>query len=111
MRVEQGKSGEAVTLGEKAVELDPGNDDLAIAYARLLEQDGQYENALEVLRPMLEREPPIFDAVLTFGQFAPLIGMKDRAITLIEQLQKLDGLTDQQETTFGEALDWLHDQT
>ena len=110
VRVEQGELAQALELGKKAVELDPGNEDVAILYAELLEKDGQYEEALEALRPMLEREPPVFGAVMTFGKFAPLIEMKDEAEILIGNLKQQDNLTDQQQETIREALDWLKDQ-
>ena len=99
-----------MSFGKKAVELDPKDEDFAIIYAGLLEQDGKYEEALETLRPMLEREPPVFGAVLTFGNFASLIGMKDQAQTLIKSLKQANGLTGKQKEDIIKSLHSLKDQ-
>jgi len=60
-----------------------------------------------MLRPMLEINPPVCDAVILFSKFAPHLGMNDQAIQLITRLKAVNEINQQQTLILNKALMWL----
>jgi tetratricopeptide (TPR) repeat protein len=106
-----GRLPEALEASDTARKLEPGHERLELIYADVLQRQGDYEKALEVLSPMLEKDEPDFDAVMSFTAFAPGLDLQDKAIALIEKLKQANQLTEQQEENIAKALAWLESQS
>ncbi len=79
---------------KQARALEADSDEIEQRYADILAKQNKHEEALNILRPMLDRDEPAFAAVMNFAQFASDMGRKDEAEALLEKLKQSDELTD-----------------
>ena len=110
IRFEQSRLYEAVEYAEKAMKCSNGNTDFVMVYANLLEKKGEYEQVLDLLKPMLEINPPIYNAVVLFAKFAPFLDMQIQAEKLILRQKNVPGMVQKQTDVLNTALLWLRQQ-
>jgi predicted Zn-dependent protease len=94
----------AIETINKARTLKPGDDEIEQRYADILTKQGEYEEALSILQPMLSRDEPAFGAVMNFSQFAAEIDKKDELELLLKKLNESDDLTSVQHDSITRAL-------
>ncbi len=110
LRAAQSSFSDALSHADKARKLEPDNPDCTVAYADVLVKNDDQAGAIETLRPLLENEPPVFNAVMSFVGFAPGMGMKNEAMSLVEKLAQAGGLNPQQQQIVEQAKTWLEEQ-
>ena len=64
---QQNRSAEAIALYQQALEMDPGNIQLRYGMARALEQSGQVDQAIEMLRWIVKQDPKDATALNALG--------------------------------------------
>jgi len=107
VKVHQGQLYEAMELARKAMNLSFSSEEFILQYANLVEKYGDYEEVLELLRPMLESNSPVYNAVILFSKFSPYLDMNEQAKELLRRILNSTNLSEHQSRTVNEALSWV----
>lgn len=69
-----------------ATKLAPDNLQIYVTLAEAQGKHGNYDAALETLRPLIEAEPPMFSAVMVFANISVPLNMNEDCKTLLDKL-------------------------
>jgi tetratricopeptide (TPR) repeat protein len=107
--LQQGKYSEALKQCTLALEIDPENEKLMTVQAEALQAIGDYEKALDVLRPMLEAERVPVGAVLVFAKLSTTFDMREEAKALLDKLDRGPDLNEHERAELAKAKAYLQE--
>jgi len=104
-----GETGRAHDCFSRALSLDPASEEVKVKMARLHEREGNYEQALSLLRPLVDGDVGA-DAAAVFALLSPRVHEEGRAIALLETVLGKGGLTRAQQMEIYFSLGRLYDK-
>jgi len=90
LRRKAGDAPGAVRAGREALAADPGRVDAAVELGRLLNDLGQFQQAVAILAPYAKATDPDLDVLVTYGIALARIGQKDPSLAVLERARKAD---------------------
>ena len=109
IQLERGMTDDAYANFRMALHLDPAYEEVTVKMARLHERQGDYDEALSLLQPLMEGHVNA-DAVTAFALLSPHLHLEDKAIGLLKCALDNGGMPSAQEMAMHLTLGRLYDK-
>lgn len=101
-----GNHKKALSANERALSIFPDKDELRIQRANILERMGEFDDAFNVIKGLIENRSVRLEAALTFAKISPHLDMTNEAKKLIAFIIERDSLSPPPNNV-KQALEWL----
>ncbi len=86
IHVSLGQMDDALACCDQALQITPQHEKAISLMASIYEKKGDSERAYHYLKPLLQKEHPVIEVILSFASISKSLNLVDEAITRIEQL-------------------------